>query len=297
MSTTCSPATGRAYGLQRVCRVWEKPRSSVYARRERSQASAAAPRRRGPKPALSDAELLEAIRRDLERSPWQNEGHRKVFGRLRILDGIRTSRTRVLRVMREHRLLSPHRGRCAVPRTHEGTITTDAPSLMWGTDGVRVFTVRDGWVWIFCAVEHWNAECVGWHVCKRGDRFAALEPVAQGVLALYGSLEAGVARGLALRMDHGTQYLSDHFVAQIRYWGLAPSYAFVEQPQTNGVAERFNRTLKEQAIHGRIFEDLAAVRAAVGAFVEQYNRHWRLEKLGFQTPWEAREHHRLRAAA
>ena len=34
---------------------------------------------------------------------------------------------------------------------------------------------------------------------------------------------------------------------------IQPSYAFVEQPQTNGVAERFNRTLKlEQIIHGRI---------------------------------------------
>ena len=49
--------------------------------------------------------------------------------------------------------------------------------------------------------------------------------------------------GLALRMDHGSQYLSDHFTNQIKFWGIQPSYAFVEQPQTNGVAERFNRTL------------------------------------------------------
>ncbi len=34
---------------------------------------------------------------------------------------------------------------------------------------------EDGWGWIFPAVDHWNAECVGWHVCKKGDRFAALE--------------------------------------------------------------------------------------------------------------------------
>ena len=49
---------------------------------------------------------------------------------------------------------------------------------MWGTDGVRVFTLDDGWGWIFAAVEHWNAECVGWHVCKVGSRFAALDPIA-----------------------------------------------------------------------------------------------------------------------
>ena len=108
---------------------------------------------------------------------------------------------------------------------------------------------RDGWGWIFTAVEHWNAECVGWHVCKRGDRFAALQPISMGLAGLYGSTAAGAARGLALRMDHGSQYLSDHFTNQIKFWGIQPSYAFVAEPQTNGVAERFNRTLKEQIIH------------------------------------------------
>ena len=49
-------------------------------------------------------------------------------------------------------------------------------------------------------------------------------------------------RGLSLRMDHGTQYLSDHFQNQLKYWGISPSFAFIEQPQTNGVAERFIRT-------------------------------------------------------
>ena len=157
---------------------------------------------------------------------------------------------------------------------------------MWGTDGVRVFTLDDGWGWIFAAVEHWNAECVGWHVCKVGSRFAALDPIAQGLERLYGSLDADVARGLALRMDHGSQYLSDHFLKQIRYWGIHPSFGFVEEPETNGVAERWNRTLKEQAIHGRIFQNLEAVRAAVADFVERYNQTWRLEKLGYQTPIE-----------
>lgn len=292
MSHTSSPATGRPYGVARVCRVLEKPRSSLYARRQRTQGRpCSAPKRRGPKPELSDTELLAAIMRDLERSPFQGEGHRKVLGRLRILDGIRTSRKRVLRVMRESHLLSPHRRRTGSDRAHEGIITTRAPNVMWGTDGVRVFTVEDGWVWIFSAVDHYSAECVGWHVAKVGDRFAALEPISMALEALYGSVEPQVTRGLSLRMDHGTQYLSDHFANQIRYWGIHPSYAFVEQPQTNGVVERFNRTLKEQAIHGRIFHTLDELRQAVGTFVETYNHHWRLEKLGFQTPIEARINH------
>ena len=299
MSETTSAATGRCFGIQRVCQVWERSRSALYARRARAHHHrlGAGPARRGPPPRQSDAQLLAAIRTDLARSPFHGEGHRKVHARLRILDGIRVARPRVLRVMRAHGLLSPHRGRQGAAKTHDGRVITQAPNVMWGTDGVRVFTLDDGWGWIFAAVEHWNAECMGWHVCKVGSRFAALDPIAQGLERLYGSLDADVARGLALRMDHGSQYLSDHFLKQIRYWGIHPSFGFVEEPETNGVAERWNRTLKEQAIHGRIFQNLEAVRAAVADFVERYNQTWRLEKLGYQTPIEAREEYELRQAA
>ena len=299
MSATTSATTGRRYGLQRVCRAWEYSRSALYARRAQAaqRQPGALPARRGPVPAVSDAQLLAAMRADLARSPFQGEGHRKVHARLRILDAIRVARTRVLRVMRTHGLLSPHRGRQGDPTPHDGTIITAAPHVMWGTDGVRVFTVDDGWVWTCAAVDHWNAECVGWHVCKVGSRFAALEPIAQGLRRLYGSVEADVARGLALRMDHGSQYLSDHFLHQIRYWGIRPSFGFLEEPETNGVAERWNRTLKEQAIYGRVFRTLDDVRVAVAAFVERYNQSWRLEKLAYRTPIEAREDYELRQAA
>ena len=61
--------------------------------------------------------------------------------------------------------------------------------------------------------------------------------------------------------------------------------------------EAAGRTLKEQAIHGRIFQNLEAVRAAVADFVERYNQTWRLEKLGYHTPIEAREEYELCQAA
>lgn len=246
---------------------------------------------------MSNERLLEYIRADLKRTPFLGEGYRKVWARLRVLDGVRVGRKRVLRLMREHQLLSPHRRASNEPKPHDGTITTNAPNVLWGTDGARVFTVEDGWGWVFVAVEHFNAECVGYHVCKQGDRFAALEPLAMGLVEHYGSVAAGVARGLAVRMDHGTQYLSDHFLNQLRFWGIAPSFAFVAEPETNGVAERFNRTLKEQAIYGRVFANLDEVRAAVAAFVRRYNAEWLVEKLGFRSPLEARAGFTVRAAA
>ena len=88
MSRATSATTARRYGLERVCRTWERSRSALYARRARLRRPERGdgPGRRGPTPALSDAQLLAAIRSDLVRSPFQGEGHRKVHARLRILD-------------------------------------------------------------------------------------------------------------------------------------------------------------------------------------------------------------------
>ena len=289
MSAATSPGTGLAYGLQRVCAAWGFARSSFYAMKSRQQATAERPpaKRRGPKPSISDEALLVAIEADLEASPWEGEGHRKVWARLRVCRGIRVSRKRVLRVMRENNLLSPHRCRRRGGNSHVGEIITHAPNLMWGTDGVRVFTVDDGWGWIFTAIEHWNAECVGWHVCKRGDRFAALQPISMGP-RLYASTSAGAARGLALRMDHGSQYLSDHFTNQIKFWGIQPSYAFVESPDQRRRREVQSHA-KEQIIHGRIYRNIAELRNVRPRVRRQYNAQWIVEKNGYLSPAQARQ--------
>jgi transposase InsO family protein len=133
---------------------------------------------------------------------------------------------------------------------------------------------------------------------KTGNRFAALQPIAQGLWTEFGATSAKAGTGLKLRMDHGSQYTADDFLKQIEFWGIDKSFAFVAEPQTNEVAERFNRTLKEQAIHdGRIFRNLEDVRQVVTEFRDRYNRHWRLEKLGFMSLLEARQAHAFRMTA
>ena len=107
MAKATSPASGQPYGIRRVCQAWRVPRSSFYAAQAPTPDSAnpaPPPTRRGPKPDVTDEALLAAVRKDLARSPWTGEGHRKVWARLRVRDGIRVSRKRVLRLMREQTL-------------------------------------------------------------------------------------------------------------------------------------------------------------------------------------------------
>jgi len=280
MAAATSPATGRAYGVRRVCAIWGVARSSFYdARCQEGQPHQNPAGRRGPKPALGDAELLAAIRRDLARSPWTGEGHRKVWARLRVIDGIRVSRTRVLRIMGENSLLSPHRRPSRPANDHAGSITTDAPNLMWGADGAVIPTVKDGNVTLFIVAEHWNAEGLGWHVAKHGNRYAAAEALALAVGQVFGSVRA-----------HGSPFMSEYFQNQLTFFGMVPSFAFVREPETNGVAERFIRTLKEQIVFGRIYQDIEEARAAVRGYFERYNQHWLLEKNGYRSPAETRRH-------
>src|SRR3954465_12352098 len=178
MSRTTSPGSGTPYGLARVCRVWRTSRATVY--RHRCPAPADPARRRGPAGPMPDAALVEAIRAVLSGSPFHGEGHRKVWARLRMA-GVRTSKRRVLRLMREHRLLAPSRvGTPRGPRNHDGTIIPEAVDTMWGTDLTTTLT-GEGQVAVFVAVDHYSAECVGIHAARRATRFEALEPIRQGV--------------------------------------------------------------------------------------------------------------------
>ena len=241
--------------------------------------------------------MLEHIQADLAASPFIEEGHRKVWARLRYRRKICVGRHRVLRIMRENRLLSPNRAFQGEDKLHDGRITTNQPNEMWGTGGTKVMVVEEGLVWIFAAIEHWNAEVVGWHVTKNGDRFNALEPVHMGIKKHYGQVVAGIAAGLAVRHDHGCQCTSGHFKKELELWGVRQSLGYVREPETDGVAERFFKTLKQQVITDRIYQTMEDLRKAVATFVGHYNREWRLEKLRWRSPDEARAEWLTKAAA
>jgi putative transposase len=283
MSRTVSPVSGRPCGLAAVCRVWRLARSGVYRHRTPAPPEAPPPRRPGPVGAMPDADLVAAIRAVLAASPFHGEGHRKVWARLRH-GGVRTSRRRVLRLTREHGLLAPSRGGAPRgPRSHDGTIIPEAVDKMWGTDLTTTIT-GEGQVAVFVAVDHRSAECVGLHAARQANRFEALEPIRQGVRRHFGGFARGIAEGLSIRHDHGSQYMSNAFQKEIASLGIESSPAFVRAPEGNGCAERFIRTLEENLLWVQSFDTVEELRAALLAFRETYNTTWLIERHGFRPP-------------
>ena len=84
-----------------------------------------------------------------------------------------------------------------------------------------------------------------------------------------------------------SQYCAHHFQGSLNWLGIEDDAAVFGGPQGNGVAERFMRTIKEQCLWSRLFEDTDDLRQAVATFIQTYNDGWLIERLGHWTPREA----------
>jgi len=279
-----------------ICSIWQVPRSTVYTHRRRPASPSPALKKRGPRTPISDAELLAAIEQVLADSPFYTEGHKKVKARLKF-KGLKVGRARVLRLMRERGLLAPCRRRHRHgDRAHKGTIITGRLDELWGTDATKFYTRQEGWCWFFGAIDHCAEDIVGWHVAKRGDRWAALEPIRQGVQQTHGDYAPRIAVGLGLRMDWGPQYTAHQFLGELAWLGIEPRPSFVGEPECNGIIERFMRTLKEECLYLHDFETLDEARRVIGKFIARYNTEWLIERHGHRTPAAVRESFKKAAA-
>ena len=113
-------------------------------------------------------------------------------------------------------------------------------------------------------------------------------------LSGYARTSASYSAAGVIRRPRSSFFASSNSVAMVAIatsyttHPFSPTWSPAGRLQTNGVVERFNRTLKVQIIHGRTYRNRAELAAAVSAFVTTYNREWRLEKLRYKSPLEAR---------
>ncbi len=284
-----SPSTSKAYPTRMVLSVAGLSSAAWY--RKTSKGSAPNKVKPGRKPTLSDDMIVDEIKTELNVSKFHSEGYKKIHKRLRAR-GIVCGKNRLYAVMATHNLLAPQRPvKTGSSRAHDGTITTDMPNKMWGTDGKHFYTQAEGQCWLFSVIDHCNDEILGWHPAKIGNRFAAMEPVKQAVKKSYGKIDQNICvdTGLFLRSDHGSQYDSNDFQNELKFLGLIHSPAFVRSPECNGVIERFHRTIQEQVFDLYVFENLEQARVVIGKFMKDYNESWLIHRLGLKAPIQFRE--------
>jgi hypothetical protein len=135
---------------------------------------------------------------------------------------------------------------------------------------------------------HGTGERVGLHAARRGTHFEALEPLRQVVREHFGAFGPGVASGLAIRHDQGSADFSGEFQRELAFLGMTSAPSSVREPEGNGCAERFIRTLKENLLWVRAFATVAELVAALGEFKWQDNAQGLIGRDGHRTPSQVR---------
>ena len=119
-----------------------------------------------------------------------------------------------------------------------------SPTSCEGTDVTRS-TIRrhDGWCWFFWAVDHCVSEVVGWHVAKKGDRWASSEPIRQGVRTYIERLRlTKIALGLEATTRLGSPvHRTPVRMANSPGSAYARRHSYVGEPECTGVIDRFIR--------------------------------------------------------
>jgi putative transposase len=231
--------------------------------------------------------VLANIREVIGREGSEAWGVRKVWATLR-REGLRVSRKRVWALMHAHGLVM---ARDREPgETARGHVAVPEPNRRIATDLTTTWTKRDGVVAIVPTIDCGCRSLLGMVVTKDQHGPAVLESVQQALRAAFGS-PAYVPDGVELRSDHGPQYTGADCASLVEQWGLEHTYAPVGRPTGNAVVERVIRTLKEEVVWLRDWNDIDELRAAIDAWVRRYNERRPHQSLDWKTPAEYRAEH------
>lgn len=283
---TISPSTQKKYSTRMILEVAELSSSAYY-----KKPTVRELKKRGPKTKISDDLLLVYVKEVISNLTFHGVGYKKIAARVRrklVKRRLSVGKNRVYNLMKANNLLQRPSGGRGKKRVHNGSIHTEKPDVMWGTDAKKVWTNEEGWCNFFGVMDHFNSEIITFHMSKSGDRIETLRPVQNAVKIRYGSLCKNAAKGTALRLDLGTSNTSKYFSDGAEFIGVELSYSWARSPECNGMIERFHRTLEEQVLQLNDFKNLEEARAVIGDFIKNYNDNWLLESYGYLSPVEKR---------
>jgi transposase InsO family protein len=105
--------------------------------------------------------------------------------------------------------------------------------------------------------------------------------VLRNAVAWFGARSVTVERVLS---DNGSAYKSRLWAATCAELGITPKKTRPYRPQTNGKIERFHRTLADGWAFKRFYNSETARRAALPAWIHEYNHHRPHTAIGKATP-------------
>jgi transposase InsO family protein len=222
-------------------------------------------------------------------------GYRRVTKAL-AKQGMAINHKRVLRIMREEGWLWQRARRWVKTTDSDHGLTVypnllakcgwrqlTAPNQAWMGD-ITFIRLGEEWCYLAALLDGFSRRAVGWELSESLEASLALSALEQ---ALGQRLPDP---GWIHHSDRGVQYACRGYVERVVAAGGRVSMAAKGTPRENALAERFMRTLKEEAVYLEEYRTVAEARRGIDRFLgEVYNRKRLHSSLGYLPPCEFEE--------
>lgn len=187
------------------------------------------------------------------------EGYRRLAWMMVDKDVVCASPGTVYNVLSRHDLLYRWK------RTERSEMKVEkptGPNQRWHTD-IMYLWVSGRWYFFVGVIDGYSRYVVHWEllVSMRADEVS---------LVVLRALEKNPEAHPEIVNDHGTQFTSRDFKALIKRFELTQIKTRLHHPESNGVIERFHRSLREE-LSERELKDLGSARMIISQWVDYYN--------------------------
>jgi putative transposase len=262
----------RGFAAASVARVLQVSRQALYRVPARRPSTAGPPTRARDEVEQAIVEVAEAN---------QTDGYRMVTALVRRKLGIAVNRKRVLRVMRERKLIQ--RRRPLERRRRPGFFRVERPRQLWQLDMTSVWVAEHGWTYLMAIIDCCTREIVAWELSLRCRADEAVALVERAVV-MHG-IEPGE---LTLGSDNGSAFTARRFRETLAKLGIRHRRGGYRDPESQAFIESWFGKLKEREVWLNEYETLDDARAGVGGYVDRYH-HRPHSGLNYRTPFEVRE--------
>jgi putative transposase len=253
-----------------VARVARISRQALY----RTPTRRRPPQRRPPADPVEQAIVEEALAN-------QTDGYRMICAFVRRRLGVAVNRKRVLRVMRERKLIQ--RRRPLERRKRPGFFRVERPRQLWQLDLTSVWVAEHGWCYLMAIIDCCTREIVASQLelrCRADEAIAVVESAA----AAY-AIEPGE---LTLGSDNGSAFTARRFKAKLAELGIRHRRGGYRDPESQAFIESWFGKLKEREVWLNEYETLDDARRGIGGYVDRYH-HRPHSRLDYKTPLEVRQ--------
>ena len=172
----------------------------------------------------------------------------------------------------------PGKGRWRAPDLVKRKFAADGINRRWYGDGTEI-TTGEGKLYLDSVLDMGSRRILGFALGAHHDA-----ELAYGALAMAVAVRGGHVPGVVFHTDQGSEYTAARFRQACERLGVRQSMGRPGSALDNAVIESWHSTLEFELRSLHKFATRAAARAAVAAWIEDYNHVRRHSALGMVSP-------------